>query len=98
MTVYVWTAAPTTSVLPAVRQRVANMDASVSVFDVRTLCNRLTHALVQERLLATLSSVVGVVALVLAVVGLSGIISYDQVGASARLVCGWRSAPTVERC
>ena len=77
LTVYVWTAAPTTNVLPAVRQQVANVDARVSVFNVRTLVQQVDDALVQERLLATLSSVVGVVALVLAVIGLYGIISYD---------------------
>jgi len=77
LTVYVSTAVPPASVLPALRQQVANVDVRVSVFNVRTLAQQVDDALVQERLLATLSSVVGVVALVLAVIGLYGIISYN---------------------
>jgi putative ABC transport system permease protein len=77
LTVYVSTAVPPTNIFPALRRQVANVDARVSVFNVRTLAQQVDDALVQERLLATLSSVVGVVALVLAVIGLYGIISYN---------------------
>jgi predicted permease len=77
LTVYVSTTVPPTNIFPALRRQVANVDARVAVFNVRTLAQQVDDALVQERLLATLSSVVGVVALVLAVIGLYGIVSYN---------------------
>jgi len=77
LTIYVWTAVPPASVSPSIRQQVASVNATLPVFNVRTLTQHVDDALGQERLLATLSSTVAIVALVLAVVGLYGIVSYN---------------------
>jgi predicted lysophospholipase L1 biosynthesis ABC-type transport system permease subunit len=77
LTIYVWTGVPSASVLPSIRQQVASVNATLPVFNVRTLSQQVDNALGQERLLATLSSTVAIVALLLAVFGLYGIISYN---------------------
>jgi ABC-type antimicrobial peptide transport system permease subunit len=47
------------------------------MFEVETLAAQLDASLVQERLVATLSSVFGLLALLLACIGLYGVMAYD---------------------
>jgi predicted permease len=77
MTIYAWTALPTARVLPEIRRRVAAIEPNLPIFHVRTISQQIDEAISQERLLATLSSTVGGMALVLAMVGLYGVISYN---------------------
>jgi predicted permease len=77
MTIYAWTALPPASVLPEIRRRVAAIEPKLPIFNVRTMTQQIDDAIAQERLLATLASTVGGVALVLAMVGLYGVISYN---------------------
>ena len=77
MTMYVWTAVPPASVLSSIRRGVAGVDAALPVFNARTVSEQLDQALVQERSLAVLSSAAGIVALILSVVGLYGMVSYN---------------------
>lgn len=76
LTIYAWTAVTPMAVLPGIRRQVAGVDPKLPVSNVRSISQQVDEAMVQERLLATLASTVGSVALALAIVGLYGTISY----------------------
>ena len=61
----------------AVRQVVREIDGNLPVTDVSSQATRSSNALAQERLYARLLTFFGVLALVLAVVGLSGVLAYS---------------------
>ncbi len=65
-------AAVTTAVLQAVRA----VDSRLPVFGVKTLNEQFDDSLVEERLVASLSSMFGALALLLACVGLYGLMAY----------------------
>src|SRR6185295_13937934 len=65
--------------LSRLRQEVAAVDPSVPMFAVRTLGDEMNAALVQNRLIAVLSAVFGVLALTLACVGLHGLLAFGVV-------------------
>ena len=77
MTVYVWTELPTAHVLPEIRRRLAVIEPRLPMFHVRTMTEQVDQSIVGERLLSTLSGTVGVMALLLAAVGMYGVLSYD---------------------
>jgi predicted lysophospholipase L1 biosynthesis ABC-type transport system permease subunit len=60
-----------------VRQEVRMLSSDVAVTWVRTMRQQIAAATTSERLLAMLSSAFGVLALLLACIGLYGVISYD---------------------
>jgi ABC-type antimicrobial peptide transport system permease subunit len=64
------------SLLDQVRREVAAVDRGLPVFGVRTLLAQTEESMLTERLLATLSSVFGSLALLLACVGLYGLMAY----------------------
>ena len=59
-----------------VRREVARIDSNLPAFEVRTLATEIDAVLVRERLLALLSSAFGALALLLAALGLYGVIAY----------------------
>ena len=59
-----------------VRSAVQAIDKDVPMFEVHTLADEVDAALVRERLIATLSSAFGVVALVLVCIGLYGLLAF----------------------
>ena len=63
--------------LTMIRQEIQAIDKSLEIFSVRTIPQLRDQELVQERLLAQLSSFFGLLALLLACVGLYGVMSYD---------------------
>jgi ABC-type antimicrobial peptide transport system permease subunit len=60
-----------------VRQELLRIDASLPVVSVTTMEEELGRALAQERLLAMLASGLGLLALLLACLGLYGVMGYD---------------------
>jgi predicted permease len=60
----------------AIRSAVKATDSRVPIYDLKTLTERIDNSLVQERLVASLSTVFGLLALILAGVGLYGLMSY----------------------
>jgi predicted permease len=70
------TAANPLTLVPSVRAAVASIDASVPLFGVKTQSQQIDELLFQERLFAKLTSSFGFLALLLACVGLFGILSY----------------------
>jgi predicted permease len=65
------------TLLPAVRKVVSDLDDNLPVFDVRTQTERIDRLLFNERLLARLATLFGLLALVLACIGLYGLLSYE---------------------
>jgi putative ABC transport system permease protein len=76
MTLVVRTAGDPTSVAVAVRREARAMDPGMPMFEVETLATQIAASLQRERLLATLSSGFGLLALLLSCLGLYGIMSY----------------------
>jgi predicted permease len=76
MTLVVRTAGDPTTVVAAVRREARAMDPAMPMFEVETLATQVAATLQRERLLATLSSGFGLLALLLSCLGLYGILSY----------------------
>jgi predicted permease len=70
-------AADPQAILPAVREVVARVNTNLPLFDVKTESQQIDRLLFQERLVARLSGFFGLLALVLACVGLYGLLSYE---------------------
>jgi predicted permease len=64
------------NLLEQVRREVASVDRALPLFGARTLVAQTEESMLTERLLATLSSAFGALALVLACVGLYGLMAY----------------------
>jgi predicted permease len=71
------TAANPQAILPAVREVVAQVNTNLPLYDVKTESEQIDRLLFQERLVARLSGFFGLLALVLACVGLYGLLSYE---------------------
>jgi predicted permease len=65
------------ALVSTVRKLAARVDSAVPLFDIRTQTEQIDRLLAQERLVARLSGFFGVLALVLACIGLYGLLSYE---------------------
>jgi len=65
------------ALIPAVRRALGDLDGNLPMFDVHTQNERIERMLFTERLIAYLASLFGVVALILACIGLYGLLSYE---------------------
>lgn len=77
MTIFIRTAGDPLDVVPALRSEVAALDANLPISDLRTMNNALGTALLPARLTGTVIGIFGVLGLVLAAVGLYGVISFS---------------------
>jgi predicted permease len=76
MAVYVRTARDPEQAFNAVRRTVNGLDANLPVFEMKTLEKQMDESLITERLVASLSSAFGLLATILASVGLYGVMAY----------------------
>ena len=76
MTFEIKTAASTESVAAEVREAVRSVDKDLPLLEVRTQTQQIDATLSQERVFATLTSGFGVLALILAGIGIYGIMAY----------------------
>ena len=60
----------------AIRQAVRGMDPNIPIFNPRTLDHQIDQSLLNDRLIATLSSAFGILATLLAVIGLYGVMAF----------------------
>jgi predicted permease len=85
MTLHVRIAGSPSAVTPLVQKAVQEIDKDLPLLEVRTLAAEVDGALMQERVIATLSSFFGMVALALAVVGLYGLMAFTVVRRSGEI-------------
>lgn len=71
------TAADPRLLVPAVRRLVAEVDANLPLFRVRTQSEQIDQLLLQQLLVAELSSFFGLLALALACIGLYGLLAFE---------------------
>jgi len=76
VTVYVRTTADPSTGFSAAQRTVRDLDSNVPVYNLRTLERQIDRSLVVERFVATLSTAFGVLATLLAVVGLYGVMAF----------------------
>jgi predicted permease len=76
MTAYVRTARQPEQAFPTVRQVVNSLDSNLPVSDMKTLEKQQEESLITERLVATLSAAFGILATLLAAIGLYGVMAY----------------------
>jgi len=77
MTIYVRTEGEPNQLISSVRAKMRELDANVPIYAMRTMEEQISNSLSTERMIASLSSVFGFVATVLAIIGLYGVMSYS---------------------
>jgi putative ABC transport system permease protein len=75
--IYLRTAAPPETVEPSIRQTMHQLDPSLVVNDLRTMESQIDHSASEERALAFLAIGFASLALILAAVGLYGVLAYS---------------------
>jgi predicted permease len=76
MSAYVRTARNPDLMFSTIRRTVHDLDANLPVFEMKTLEKQLENSLVTERLVASLSSAFGLLATLLAAIGLYGVMAF----------------------
>jgi ABC-type antimicrobial peptide transport system permease subunit len=77
MTFRVRTTVDAASVFPAIRDSLQEVDAQLPISNVRTFAEQVNRGLAQENMFAGLSTLFGVLAVVLTCVGFYGVMAYD---------------------
>ena len=77
LTMYVRTDRVPDETMRAVRRQIAALDASMPLFNVSSMDDRIARSVVNERLIASLSATLSVMATLLAVIGLYGVMAYS---------------------
>ena len=79
MTVYLRTKADPNQLMPLVRAKARELDPNLPIYSMRTMDVQLSNSLSTERMIASLSTVFGFLATLLAILGLYGVIAYSVV-------------------
>jgi predicted permease len=73
---YVRTTTPSTAAFTMLRDEVKNLDGSIPIYSLKTVEGQLDETLLTDRLVATLSAGFGILATLLATIGLYGVMAF----------------------
>ncbi len=76
MVVYVRTSLAPDQFFAVVRSKVRGLDANLPLYGMRSMDDQISNSLLTERLIASLSAVFGLLATLLAIIGLYGVMAY----------------------
>ena len=76
ITVYVRTTGDPNQLMSAVRSKLRDMDSNIPIYGMRTTETQIDNSLSTQRMIASLSAVFGLLATLLAVIGLYGVMAY----------------------
>jgi predicted permease len=79
MLLHVRVAGSASAIVPLIKNEVLRIEKDLPMFEVQTLAAEVDAALMQERVIATLSGFFGIAALILAAVGLYGLMAFTVV-------------------
>jgi len=85
MAAYVRTERDPDTAFASIRAAIRELDPNLPVMDMKTFQHQLDESLVAERMIATLSSTFGMLATVLAIIGLYGVMAYMVVRRSREI-------------
>ncbi len=77
MMVYARTSMDPNQFFSAVRAKVRELDSNLPLYEMRTMDTMISNSLIVERLIASLSTVFGMLATLLAMIGLYGVMAYS---------------------
>ncbi len=77
MVIELHTASDPAAILPQVRSVIASIDRDLPLTDVRTMDQQVASTLANERIFAQLTGAFGIIALILAAIGVYGIMAYN---------------------
>jgi predicted permease len=77
MTIYARTLGEPDQLMASIRAKVREMDANLPIYAMRSMETQISNSLSTERMIASLSTVFGFVATMLAIIGLYGVMSYS---------------------
>lgn len=77
MTVYLRTTVDSNQLMSEVRAKVRDLDPNLPLYEMRTTEAQITNSLTTERMIASLSVVFGILATLLATIGLYGVMAYS---------------------
>lgn len=84
-TFYVRTAGPPTAIASAMREIVRDVDPRMPIFGMMTQADQIAISLRQERLFAELATLLGGVAVLLAAIGMYGLLAYGVAGRTSEI-------------
>ena len=79
---------------PQLRRAMAEVDPNLTIISVETMEQQVADNFDQQRMVARLAGTFGIIALLLAAIGLYGVTAYTVARAPAKSAYAWRWAPT----